>query len=173
MLFGIFRKFASKSYGIAGGATGSAALAGGRAYVGHYENEFLCFDLEKGTNVWRYHDRAFPYFSSPAVTDRWVVFGGRDKRLHCVRRDDGSPVWMFATQGKVDSSPVVVGDKVVVGSDDGSLYVVGLENGKPLWTYEVGRPVSSSPAVVDGRIVVGGEDGRVYCFGPKPNGTKP
>lgn len=150
---------------------GSAALIGRFAYVGHYENEFLCFDLEKGTNVWHYHDRNFSYFSSPAVTEKEVIFGGRDKRLHCVKRDDGTPLWTFATQGKVDSSPVVVGDRVVVGSDDGFLYVVSLSSGKQLWSYEIGRPVNGSPAVVEGKIVVGSEDGRVYCFGAK--GVRP
>lgn len=146
---------------------GSAALIGRHAYVGHYENEFLCFDLDKGTNIWSYHDRNFPYFSSPAVTEKEVVFGGRDKRLHCVKREDGTSLWSFPTQGKVDSSPVVVGDKVVVGSDDGFLYVVSLATGKEIWSYEIGRPIDSSPAVVDGRIVVGCEDGKVYCFGAK------
>jgi outer membrane protein assembly factor BamB len=45
----------------------SVAIANRRAYFGHYENEFLCVDLDKGTNLWTFKDRAFPYFSSPAV----------------------------------------------------------------------------------------------------------
>lgn len=144
---------------------GSSALVGKFAYVGHYENEFLCFDLEKGTNIWSFKDRNFPYFSSPAVTEDRVLFGGRDKRLHCVKRTDGTPIWTFATRGKVDSSPVVCGDKVVVGSDDGFLYLVSLADGKEVWSYEIGQPVGSSPAIAHGRIVVGSEDGRIYCFG--------
>src|SRR5439155_1623088 len=86
-----------------------------RAYFGHYENEFLCIDLDKGERAWTFKDRDFPYFSSPAVTQDRVVFGGRDRRLHCVKRDTGENVWAFSAQGKVDSSPVVVGDKVAVG----------------------------------------------------------
>ena len=117
--------------------------------------------------VWTFRDRDFPYFSSPAVTKDRVVFGGRDKLLHCVKRDTGENLWAFATQGKVDSSPVVVGDKVVVGSDDGRLYVVSLKDGNKLWSYEIGKPVGSSPAVVEGKIVIGSDDGSVYCFGAK------
>jgi outer membrane protein assembly factor BamB len=145
---------------------GSVAIANHHAYVGHYENEFLCFDLDKGTNVWRYKDRPFPFFSSPAVTGDRVVFGGRDKRLHCVERATGKPLWTFPTRGKVDSSPVVAGDKVVFGSDDGRLYLVSLQEGKELWSYEVGQPIGSSPAVVGGKVIVGSDDGNVYCFGP-------
>jgi len=145
----------------------SGALVDGKLYVGHYENAFLCVDLKEGKIAWTYKDRAFPYFSSPAVTQEFVVVGGRDKRLHCIRRATGEGVWTFATRGKVDSSPVVAGDKIIVGSDDGRLYMVSLATGKELWNYEIGQPVRSSPAVVEGHIVVGSEDGSVYCFGEK------
>lgn len=147
----------------------SVALASGHAYFGHYENQFLSVDLKANTNRWTFRDRHFPYFSSPAITPDRVLFGGRDKKLHCVNRTDGKPIWSFATRGKVDSSPVVCGDKVVFGSDDGRLYLVSLADGKELWSYEIGQAIESSPAVADGKIVVGSEDGSVYCFGVKAN----
>jgi eukaryotic-like serine/threonine-protein kinase len=146
---------------------GSGAFEDNRVYIGHYENEFICVDLNEGKRVWTFKDRSFPYFSSPAVTPDRVIFGGRDKKLHCVKKSDGTPVWSFATRGKVDSSPVVCGEKVVVGSDDGRLYVVSLNEGKELWKYEVGEGLTSSPAVAEGRIVIGSDDGNVYCFGAK------
>jgi outer membrane protein assembly factor BamB len=144
----------------------SAALAGGRAYLGHYENEFVSLELKSGRRMWTFKDRPFAFMSSPAVTADRVLFGGRDKRLHCVQRADGKPVWRFTTQARVDSSPVVVGDKVVVGSEDGRLYVVSLADGKEQWSYEIGGALSASPAVADGRVVIGSEDGGIYCFGP-------
>lgn len=145
----------------------SVAMAERRAYFGHYENRFVCADLKAGTNAWTFHDREFPYFSSPAVTTEFVLFGGRDKKLHCVNRSDGQSVWNFATRGKVDSSPVVCGDKVVFGSDDGRVYLVSLKAGQELWSFEAGQPIESSPAVAAGRIVIGCDDGNVYCFGAK------
>jgi outer membrane protein assembly factor BamB len=145
----------------------TAALVGGRAYVGHYENEFLCADLAKGEIAWRYRDRAFPFMSSPAVTTNRVLVGARDKRLHCIDRATGQGIWTFQTRGKVESSAVVAGDKVVFGSDDGRLYLVALADGRELWNYEIGQPVQASAAVVDGHIVIGADDGVVYCFGPK------
>ncbi len=124
--------------------------------------------LKEGKKTWTFKDRNFPYFSSPAVTQDRVVFGGRDKLLHCVKREDGASLWSFPTRGKVDSSPVICGDKVVVGSDDGRVYVVSLDKGKELWSYEIGQPIGSSPAVADGKMVVGCDDGVIYCFGQKP-----
>jgi eukaryotic-like serine/threonine-protein kinase len=146
---------------------GSGAFEENKFYVGHYENEFLCADLDAGKIVWKFKDRAFPYFSSPALTKDRVIFGGRDKKLHCVKKDGGDEIWAFNTRGKVDSSPVVVGNKVVVGSEDGNLYMVSLEDGHQIWSYEIGQSITSSPAVVNGLVVVGSEDGNVYAFGKK------
>ena len=104
--------------------------------------------------------------------DQRVVFGGRDKRLHCVQRSDGKEVWSFPTRRKVDGSPVIVGEKVVFGSGDGWVFVLSLKDGSELWSYEIGRPIMSSPAVVDGHILVGANDSRLYCFGPTPKETE-
>lgn len=147
---------------------GSGAFENNRIYIGHYENEFLCADLAEGKIVWKYKDRAFPYFSSPALTADRVIFGGRDKQLHCVRKDNGEQIWAFPTKGKVDSSPVVSADKkVVFGSEDGRVYIVSLADGKELWSYEIGGAITSSPAVVEGQFVLGSDDGNVYAFGSK------
>lgn len=123
----------------------SGAMEGNLLYVGHYENELLCVDVDAGKILWKYRDRAFPFMSSPAVTADRVLVGSRDKRLHCIQRADGKPVWTFQTRGKVESSPVVVGDRVLVGSDDGRLYIVSLADGKERWNYELGQPIQSSP----------------------------
>ncbi|HAB18576.1 MAG TPA: Pyrrolo-quinoline quinone [Verrucomicrobiales bacterium] len=145
----------------------SGSLVDDVLYVGHYENAVIAVDLKEGKIRWTYKDRGFPYFSSPAVTSDRIIVGGRDRRLHCLKRDTGEVVWVFATRGKVDSSPVVVGDKVAVGSDDGRLYMVSLATGNELWNYEIGQPVQSSPAVSAGHLIVGADDGVVYCFGAK------
>jgi outer membrane protein assembly factor BamB len=143
---------------------GSVAVDGRHAYLGHYGNRVLSADVSTGKILWTYRDRAFPYFSSPAVAPDRIVIGGRDRIVHCLGRTDGKPRWTFRTRGKVDSSPVIVDGKVVVGSEDGRLYMLGLANGKELWSYEIGAPVMSSPAVSDGMVIVGANDGHVYAF---------
>ncbi|MFT4840141.1 MAG: outer membrane protein assembly factor BamB [Planctomycetota bacterium] len=143
---------------------GSVALYKGKAYFGHYGNEFLSVDLTSGAIDWRYASKRDGFVSSPALNDTYVVFGGRDKNLHCVLRKDGTPQWKFQTRRKVDASPVITGDKVVFGSGDGRLYLLSLKDGKELWNYDVGKAIYSSPAVVNGLIVVGTGDHRVYAF---------
>jgi outer membrane protein assembly factor BamB len=144
---------------------GSIALGAGRAYLGHYGNAFVCVDLESRAILWQVTDPDQAFFSSPALAPERVVFGGRNKRVHCVQRATGALLWTFATRRKVDSSPAIAGGKVVVGSGDGRLYVLALADGAELWSYEVGRSISSSPAVAGGRILIGSDDGQIYCFG--------
>jgi len=148
----------------------SVALADGCAYVGNYDAVFIKADTVRGEIIWQYPrqqtgDSAF--FSSPAVGENVVVFGGRDARLHCVDRTSGNLIWTFKSLGDIDSSPVICGDKVVVGSEDGRLYMIRLSDGEQLWSYEIGQPITSSPAVARGMVVVGSDDGYVYAFGPE------
>jgi outer membrane protein assembly factor BamB len=143
----------------------SAAFLDGEVYVGNYDNVFMKADITAGKVVWEYTESDAPFFSSPAVGEDVVVFGGRDEKVHCVRREDGKVVWTFQTRGEVDSSPVICGDKVVVGSEDGRLYMIRLSDGSLVWSYEIGQPVTSSPAVAGGMVIVGSDDGYVYAFG--------
>jgi len=126
---------------------------------------FVRADLATEKVVWEYAESDAAFFSSPAVGADVVVFGGRDKKVHCIGRDDGKVVWTFQTLDEVDSSPAICGDKVVVGSQDGRLYLLNLSDGSKLWSYETGQPITSSPAVADGIVVVGCDDGYVYAFG--------
>ncbi len=146
---------------------GSAALVDDRAYLGHYGESLLCFDVEKKEIAWEYNNdgATSAFFSSPAVSKDKVVIGCRDKLVHCVNRKTGEKIWTFQTRNDVDSSPVIAGDKVVVGSNDGRLYVLNLEDGQLVWSYEIGADILGSPAVTGGFIFVGAEDGRVYAFG--------
>lgn len=145
---------------------GSVALADHHAYFGHYGNAFICIDLEVQEPRWSYTHNSQPFFSSPAIGPNRIIFGGRDKRLHCVDRKSGKELWSFLTRRKVDGSPVLVDSKVVFGSGDGWIWVLSAEDGSTLWSYEVGKPVLASPAVVDGHIFVGASDSHLYCFGP-------
>ena len=151
---------------------GSAALEDSFAYLGHYGNEFLCVDLSTGRVVWRYQDREFPFFASPALGEDLVVVGGRDKMVHALRKKTGEAAWTFRTRGRVDSSPVIAGNRVVAASEDGRLYLLDLATGTEVWTYDIGSPVVASPAVTGGRILVGANDGVLYVFGAESTNTR-
>jgi outer membrane protein assembly factor BamB len=133
--------------------------------VGNYDGVFLKADIGKGEVLWRHPVPDAPILTSPAIGDQVVVFGARDKQVHCLRQQDGERVWTFKALDNVDSSPAICDGKVVFGSDDGRLYIVRVTNGSLVWSYLIGKPITSSPAVAYGVVVVGCDDGSVYAFG--------
>jgi len=144
--------------------TGSAALMGNNIYAANYNGELLKASLNSDEVLWRYSVDNGSFMSSPAVSEKAVVIGGEDMRVHCVDSLTGKALWTYKTLGKVGSSPVIVGDRMLTGSDDGRLYLLSMADGKLLWSYEIGRSITSSPAVADGMVLVGCDDGMVYCF---------
>ncbi len=144
---------------------GSVGVDRDQAFFGHYGNAFVRLDLNKGEEVWSFGDGRNAFFSSPAIGEDLVYFGGRDKKLHCVRFADGEEVWAFKTRRKIDASPVLCGDRVVFGSADGRLYVLNAATGEETWSYDIGQSIFSSPAVAGGRILIGANDGLLYVFG--------
>ena len=146
----------------------SAAFEDDRIYVGNYDGLFICAQVGEPNALWDYQIPGGAIFSSPAVGEEVVVFGDRDKQVHCLDKTNGEKRWIYKALDNVDSSPVICGDKVVFGSDDGRLYMISLAEGKKVWSYELGQPITSSPAVAQGLVIVGCDDGFLYAFGSKP-----
>jgi outer membrane protein assembly factor BamB len=149
----------------------SPAVMGNLLYVGTHDGRVVAVDWKEQRVVWTFIDEAHPleYRSSAAVTDKFVILGGYDKKLHCLDRATGKEVWNYQTRGHIESSPVVVGDRVFFGSGDGNVYAVTLSEGKKTWQFRAGRSITASPAVGEKCLVIGtdGPDGTVYCFGAK------
>lgn len=147
----------------------SPAVLGDMLYVGTYASEVVAVDWKNEKIVWRYKDvsREFPYHASAAVTDKFVVVGGRDKQMHCIDRVTGRGVWTFPTRGRIDSSPAIVGERVYFGSSDRNIYGVNLADGKEVWKFNAEGEITAGIAVGEGHLVVGseGSQGYVYCFG--------
>ena len=160
-------ELASIDLGGQAGATG--AIFDDKLYVGTMTNQVLAIDLKKEKIEWKYEavKRAMPFYASAAVTNEYVVVGGRDKRVHVLDRKSGEIKWEFLTESKVDSSPVVVGNRVIVGSMDSNLYILDLKKRTELQRIELDSPVIGSPAVSGEYVLVGTEKGTLYCLGKK------
>jgi len=149
----------------------SPSVDGGRAIFGTFQNQVLSIDLASGEIAWTYEDpeRPFPFYSSAAVTDRLVIVGGRDKRVHAIDKSSGKAVWTHTLRGRVDASPVVVGEKVYVADQSGVVAALHLKDGSVAWQFETGDGFTASPAVGEGHLVIGTQSGVVYGFaGGKP-----
>jgi len=148
-------------------AAASPAVRGPRLFLGTLGNNVLGIEWATGRRLWTHEhpDRKFPFHASAAVTDRWVVIGGRDKLLHALDPRNGEARWTYRAKARIDSSPVIVQHRVFFGASDGVLYALALESGRETWRFEAGAPIVASPAVCSGHLVIGTEDGIVYCFG--------
>lgn len=150
----------------------SPAVWDNTLYVGTYTSQVVALDWKKTEFVWKYQDgdEEFPYHSSAAITEKYLVVGGRDKELHCLDRTTGKEIWKFRTRAGIDSSPAIVDNRVYFGSSDGNLYGVDLMSGEELFKHNAGRDITAGPAIGENVLVVGAEGnrGKIYCFGKKP-----
>jgi eukaryotic-like serine/threonine-protein kinase len=142
----------------------SIATFGTMAFCGNYANQAVAFDVAGGKVAWVYEDRALPFFSSPAVNDRLVLIGSRDKHLHAIDRRTGESAWKFKTGGRVEGSPIVFDDGVLFGSTDGRLYAANLRAGAELWQLDLGESLVASPAFGENLIIIGGEKGTIFAI---------
>ena len=158
-----------QEYQIAAGAyTGASPVVDGdRAYFGTFGYQVLGLDLKGRKILWRYQnpDRAFPYYSSPALSSGRVVVGGRDKVVHAIDVTTGKAAWTFETRARVDSSPAIAAGRVYIGSNDGRLYVLDLATGQKRFEFEAGSPLTASPAIAADRVVIASQAGVLYCLG--------
>lgn len=153
---------------LSGQAAATAAVFGDKVYVGNMNSEMQGIDLTKKDVQWTFAPkRGQPFYSSAAVTDKYVVAGSRDRYVHAVHREKGTTAWSFDASGRVDSSPVIVGNRVYFGSTSGTLHVVTLDGGKETQALELGQGITASPAVAHGCLVIGTTDGLLYCLGKK------
>ena len=145
----------------------SVAVRGGSAYAGTFGNQVLGLDLTKAKVLWRYEhpSRRFPFYASPAVTEKHVIVAGRDRMARALRPETGEVIWIRSFRSRLDASPVVAGDRVFAGTTGGRIVALDLESGEPRWEFSTGSRVLASPSVAGGRLVIGTTDGTLYCFG--------
>jgi eukaryotic-like serine/threonine-protein kinase len=145
---------------------GAAALADNIAYVGNYAGRFLAIDVRRLITVWSFAlaDESRGFASSPAVTEKYIVIGARDKQLYCLDRATGKPVWKYRAGDEYESSPLSGGDRVLAVAADGEAAVVELATGRIVSAYRIGARVKGSPAFAAGYLAVAALDGNVYVF---------
>ena len=144
--------------------TNSVATIGTTVYSGNHANQLVAAETDAEKLTWIYQANDFPFFTSPAVDDRNVYIGSRDKSLHAIKRSEGTGAWTFKTGGRVESSPIAFDDGIVFGSSDGRLYSANPADGTELWRLDLGEDLTASPVYAEGRIIITGGDGTLFVI---------
>lgn len=144
--------------------TNSVTTYGDQIFAANYANQVVAAQLGEDEPLWIYQSADFPFFSAPAVDDRHVYIGCRDKSLHAIDRESGDPAWTFATGARVESSPIVFDDAVVFGSSDGRLYAVSPNSGELVWRLDLGENLTAPPVYARDRLIIGGNRGTLFLI---------
>jgi outer membrane protein assembly factor BamB len=143
--------------------TSSPAVTHGRVYVGSWDWNVYCFNMDTGNLIWSYSTDG-PITSSPTVINGKVYVGSQDTKLYCLYANNGTFIWECATDFLIETSPTVVDGMVFFGSSDGSLYCLNGDDGSLAWSYQTGSVIVSSPAVVNGVVYFGATNGDFLCL---------
>lgn len=141
---------------------GGVAIDGHSLFSGSRSGKVLHANAKSGKVVWTNEDCEDEVFTTPAISDDWVVAASRDGGVLGLDRATGKKQWRHDAEGE-PQSPVIAGDQVAVTAE-GSLFLLGLAKGEERWSYAVSDTVTG-PAVIGDMLVVGCDDGSVAAFG--------
>jgi outer membrane protein assembly factor BamB len=153
----------------------SAAIVGGRVFIGSSDANVYALDLRTGGKIWAYTTKG-AVEASPTVVGARVYVGSTDGWVYALDANDGGLKWKFKTGAEIHGAANWVqaageGTRILVGSYDSKVYCLDSQKGEPVWTYETGSYINGSPAVADGLCAFGGCDAMIHVVS-LADGTK-
>ena len=111
-------------------------------------------------------------FSSPAVSERMVFFGGLDSICYALDLRTGKELWRFRTKGEIRSNACIGENVIFLNGGDGAIYALNKYTGKQVWKfntqgekkYDFADYFHSSPVLKNGVLYFGSGDGSVYAI---------
>ena len=111
---------------------------------------------------WKYPSDSACY-SSPALTDDFIVFGTESGEVHAVTKKNGRYRWKFQARKPVISAPAIYDNVIVFGSTNHNFYAVD-KDGRQIWRYPTFDRIKGDPIIVGKNVVFGSYDGHIYSL---------
>ncbi|HEY2354933.1 MAG TPA: N,N-dimethylformamidase beta subunit family domain-containing protein [Gaiellaceae bacterium] len=142
----------------------SAAVTGGRVYVGAADHHVDAFSEDSGTELWSFPTRNHVY-ASPAVWNGLVLIGSYDKNFYAIDGATGTLRWSFAAGGPISGAASVINGIVYFSTlRPRKTFALDAATGRVIETWDDGE---YSPAVAgDGLLFFVGL-GRIYALAPR------
>ena len=102
----------------------SAAVSGGRVFVGGRDRMLHALDAKTGKAAWTHMTRA-RIDSSPLVIGTRVYVGSSEGKLFVLDTASGKVVQEFEAGGALSASPAAAAGRLVIGTVDGRLFCLG------------------------------------------------
>jgi outer membrane protein assembly factor BamB len=148
----------------AGFGAGAPVIIGSTLITGTLQGELHAVDMNTGKSL-RYIKNVSPIASSPAVYQRYIIFGMESTEENLVSIDtyDGTVRWE-KDAGGVASSPMLKDDLLYVGGLDGTFRCLEAAYGTVKWRAETGAPIRSSPCAWNNLVYCANASGVVKAF---------
>jgi outer membrane protein assembly factor BamB len=141
----------------------SAAVNGGRVYVGAADHHVEAFSASSGAELWSFPTHNYVY-ASPAVWHGIVLVGSYDKNFYAIDGETGALRWRFRAAGPISGAASVINGLVYFSTlRPHKTYALDAATGRLVETWDDG---AYSPAVAgDGLLFLVGL-GRIYALAP-------
>lgn len=133
-----------------------------RVFVGSYDTNIWCLDVDTGEVVWKYATYA-GIAAAPVLSDngKMLYVGSEDNVFYALDTRTGQKMWDFETKDRIRSTAFLAHNHIFFGSDDHLVYALNVGSGRKAWTYDTGGPVKSRPYVTNERVIVTSETGEI------------
>ena len=108
-----------------------------------------------------------PMLTRPLPAGHTVAFGSSDGKAYVVMSDERTPLFRFATGGRIGAGLAGFGTRaLLVPSADNNLYAVDILTALRIWTFPSGAPIAQEPLVADQDIYIANTAGNLSSLDP-------
>ncbi len=145
------------------GFQSSPAVTSDGVFAGDEDGIFHAIDRKTGKKKWTFESGGQIVASANAVGDR-LIFGSYDSSLYCLKGSDGTKLWQFQTEDRVNGSPAIADKFTFVTGCDQHMRVINIETGEQSADMPLERFLIASPAVSGDMLYVGTHESEVIAL---------
>ncbi len=155
--------------------TPTVAVVNGRPQVmAPGPNHFAAYDLETGSELWRWLAPGWSVVPQPAIGHGLVIYNHDydNPELVAIRLGgsglvgDSQVAWRIKRGAPSTPSPLLIGEELYFVSDKGIASCAGAKTGETYWTERLGGDYSASPIYANDLILFLDEDGQATWVRP-------
>jgi outer membrane protein assembly factor BamB len=131
-------------------------------YLGTPDGAVIAFDMEKGTERFRFQAGEKPLALSSS--GELIVASGSERMLIAIEAEGGGERWRFRGRSAFYAPAVISQDRLYIGNDAGEFYCFALSNGDTDFQWSTGAAVRFAALVEERLVFVTSFGNNLYAF---------